>query len=114
MYGARYAVECAVTALICYEGCTNNLKNMQIFKQGVKGAKLHDLWRLFDALSPGFRKAIRSNEKLTRAWSTVVELWRMEELRYGNTPGRKKDRERFFEAVESLHSALSSRQRGVL
>lgn len=114
MYIAGYAVECALKALICYEGCTNNLKNTQIYRQGVKGAKLHDLRLLFDALSPGFRKAILANENLKGAWSTVVGLWRMEELRYGNTLGRKKDCERFLEAVELLHSTILGRQRGFL
>ena len=57
IYLGGYAIECSLKALICFEGCKNNLKETHLYKggkrrgidvPGIQGAGLHNLWTLYN------------------------------------------------------------------
>jgi hypothetical protein len=112
IYLAGYAIECSLKALICYGEHKNNLKDTAVFNQGVQGADLHNLWRLYEATPLCFRNAFeldRTNT-LRNAWITIIKLWRKDELRYGHKLGDERECERFFEAVKVLHAFILRHQ----
>jgi hypothetical protein len=49
IYLAGYAIECSLKALVCYGEHKNNLKETVLFRRGVQGAALHNLWSLYEA-----------------------------------------------------------------
>lgn len=115
IYLAGYAIECSLKALICYEGCTSNLKETRIFKQGRRGAALHNLGALREA-SQVLERAILLDRtgKLKSAWATIISVWQKDELRYGRDVGHKAECERFLEAIEVLHACILRKQHEVL
>ena len=108
IYLAGYAIECSLKALICYGEHKDNLKDTTLFKRGVQGANLHNLSSLFEATPLDFRKAFKLDQtnKLKNAWTTLLELWQKDELRYGHKLGDEKECKRFFEAVKELHALI--------
>lgn len=112
IYMAGYAIECSLKALICDAEHKNNLQDTKLFKQGVQGAALHNLWFLYDETPLSFRKTIELDctNTLKNAWKTVTELWQKDELRYGDKQGDKIECERFLEAVRILHSHILPQQ----
>lgn len=113
IYLAGYAIECSLKALICYEERKTNIKDTKMFKErGIQGAALHNLGALYEA-SRELDLILRLDRtgKLKSAWGTVVNLWNMEELRYGRAMGYQKDCDRFLEAVELLYPAILRRQK---
>jgi hypothetical protein len=50
VYMGGYAIECSLKALICYEENQSNFKDTSVFKQGIQGATLHNLARLFSKI----------------------------------------------------------------
>jgi len=111
IYLAGYAIECSLKALICYEGCTNNLKETRIFKQGRQGAALHNLGALREA-SIVLERAFRfdTDGKLKSAWTIIVGIWQKDALRYSQDLGHQAECERFLKAVEVLHHEILKRQ----
>lgn len=116
IYLAGYAVECSLKALVCYGEHKNNLKETALFKQGVQGAGLHNLWSLYEATPLTFRKAVeldRTND-LKKAWETIVRLWRKDNLRYAHKLGKEAECERFLEAVKIFHAFILHHQQETL
>src|SRR5579883_3408126 len=69
IYLGGYAIECSLKALICYEGCTNNLRETLLYKggkrkgvevSGIQGAGLHNLWILYNG-SEVLKRVIRND-----------------------------------------------------
>lgn len=120
IYLGGYAIECSLKALICYEGCTNNLKETRLFrggkqrgtfKEGRRGAALHNLGALREA-SDVLDRAIEYDRtgKLKSAWDTIVQLWQKDALRYGRELGHKAECERFLRAVDELYFKILKEQ----
>lgn len=120
IYLGGYAIECSLKALICYEGCTNNLKETLLYKggnlkgiyrPGIQGAGLHNLGALREA-SNILERALVSDrtDKLRNAWNTIIHLWQKDILRYGRELGHKAECERFLKAVELLYFVILKRQ----
>lgn len=115
MYLGGYAIECSLKSLICYEERTNNFKDTQIFKNGLKGAGLHNLARLLECV-PSIESAIQRANTTDRtngyldAWNMVSSVWRNDELRYSEQCGNEKDSQRFIESVQKLHRFLLDKQ----
>ncbi|NEP05052.1 MAG: HEPN domain-containing protein, partial [Okeania sp. SIO4D6] len=89
VYMSGYAIECALKSLICYQERTNNFKDTTVFKQGLRGSKLHSLVKLLDAL-PNIQRVIeypQRNNPYRQAWITVTSSWKNDELRYSNRMG---------------------------
>lgn len=112
IYLGGYAIECSLKALICYGDCTNNIKETHLFKEGITGAGLHNLGALREA-SDILNRAIRSDKtgKLNTAWNIIIQLWKIETLRYGREVGHKAECERFLEAVDRLYFCILRAQR---
>lgn len=113
IYLGGYAIECSLKALICYGNGVNNIKETRlfkggrrkgVFKDGITGAGLHNLWVLLEA-SEILNRAMKLDRTgtLNTAWNIVVQLWQKDELRYGREAGRKAECERFLEAVGKLY-----------
>jgi hypothetical protein len=113
IYLAGYAIECSLKALVCYGEHKNNLKETALFKRGVQGAALHNLWSLYEATPQTFRNAVeldRTNT-LKKAWETIVKLWRKDHLRYAHKLGNKAECEDFLKAVKTFHDFILHHQK---
>ena len=106
IYLAGYAIECSLKALICYEEGKLNLKDTRMF-QKASGATLHNLGALCQQ-SKILKHCIELEgpSTLKSAWTTIVSLWHLEELRYGRNLGYKADCNRFLAAVEELYPQI--------
>jgi len=116
IYLAGYAIECSLKALVCYGEHKNNLKDTALFKRGVQGAALHNLWHLYQATPLSFRDAVeldRTNT-LKNAWKTIIELWQKDALRYGHKLGDEKECKQFLEAVKVFHAFILHHQKETL
>ncbi len=115
IYLAGYAIECSLKALVCYGEHKNNLKETTLFKRGVQGAALHNLWSLYEATPLTFRNAValdRTNT-LKNAWETIVRLWRKDHLRYARKLGDETECKRFLEAVKIFHAFILYHQKEI-
>ena len=112
IYLGGYAIECSLKALICFGERKDNLKDTKIFKRGIVGAALHNLWPLSQE-SQVFQQAILLDRSgtLKPAWTTIIELWRKDELRYGAKLVKKVECERFIKAIQVLHPKILQLQR---
>ncbi len=106
-----YAIECSLKSLICYEENANNFKDTSVFKQGVKGASLHNLHNLFGKV-PGLQRTISLDitNKYKDAWHIITSKWINNELRYSDKLGYEVDSTKFIHAVEIWHKLLLSKQ----
>ncbi|MDJ0518305.1 MAG: hypothetical protein QNJ74_19315 [Trichodesmium sp. MO_231.B1] len=111
IYMGGYAIECALKSLICYQEGTNNFKNTTVFKQGLRGSKLHSLVKLLTAL-PNIQRVIAQpgNNPYREAWNTVTSLWQNDKLRYSNKMGDETEANKFIDAVKKLHKYLLREQ----
>jgi hypothetical protein len=120
IYLGGYAIECSLKALICYEGCTNNLRETLLYKggkregvdvPGIQGAGLHNLWALYNS-SAVLQRAIGNDRtgKLKSAWHIITQLWQKDSLRYGRELGHKAECDRFLQAVEHLYFVILRKQ----
>lgn len=112
IYLAGYAIECSLKSLICYGECKNNLKETLIYRRGIQGANLHNLWLLYEAAPQSFRNAIKLDrtQTLKKAWETVIKTWQKDELRYGHKLGDEDECEEFIKAVKTLYSFILRQQ----
>jgi len=112
IYLAGYAIECSLCALICLHEGKNNLKDTRFFREGVRGATLHNLIHLLQVLPP-IQRAIKYDRtgKYKDAWNTITSLWQKDELRYWDKLGDEHDSERFMGAVKLLHTFILNQQR---
>ncbi|MBO1351249.1 MAG: hypothetical protein EBE86_029555 [Hormoscilla sp. GUM202] len=107
-----YAIESVLKSLICYMEVKNNFKDTKIFKEGLRGADLHSLVKLLEAL-PDIQRVIQSketNNPYRQAWNTVSSLWLNDQLRYSDKDGKEKDSQEFIEAVKTLHRFMLNQQ----
>ncbi|HEY4035360.1 MAG TPA: hypothetical protein VGL94_15490 [Ktedonobacteraceae bacterium] len=114
IYLAGYAIECSLKALVCYGEHKNNLKDTAIFKRGVQGAALHNLWSLYEATPLSFRNAIEKGDRTTtlkNAWITITTLWQKDHLRYAHKLGNETECKRFLEAVKIFHTFILHHQK---
>lgn len=123
IYMGGYAIECSLTSLICYNEMKNNFTKTKSFKGGMRGAAIHDLEKMLEnadlaaLLNKVDLKKVKILDRtgsLAKACKTVVELWKKDELRYGDKVGNKSDSERFMAAVKELHLFLLRQQEETL
>ncbi len=102
-YMAGYAVECSLTALICYLEHKGNFKDTAAFKSGLNGSRIHNLGAYVEHL-PILRNAITNVPAIRSAWSIVVRHWILENLRYSQQLGEPVRTNEFMDAVNQLHN----------
>lgn len=111
VYIGGYAIECSLKSLICHEENKNNFKETSVYKQGIKGASLHNLAMLFSKI-PSLQRTISLDRtgKYKNAWNTITLVWVNDDLRYSEKLGTESDCIKFIEAVKTWHQLLLSKQ----
>lgn len=111
VYIGGYVIECSLKSLVCYEENKNNFKETSAFKQGLKGASLHNLAMLFSKI-PSLQRTISLDRtgSYQNAWNTIVSVWINDELRYSDKLGDELNSTKFIEAVKTWHQLLLSKQ----
>jgi len=111
IYLGGYAIECSLKSLICDEEGKLNFKDTSLYQKGLQGASLHSLAKLRSG-SPRLERSISLDRTGTykKAWNTVAELWRNDELRYSDKLGNEAESTKFIEAVKKLHQLLLIKQ----
>ena len=118
IYLGGYAIECSLKSLICYTESKIVLTETKLFKpkEGQETdphnrVNLHNLDDLLTYASTEVNLMIRADKsrKFNEARKTVVNLWKMSELRYEAKVTHKNECERFMADVELLYSFIMRR-----